>query len=46
MFPGPDEREFWERAEQRTQETARIYRELGIADEPAIEALVQYRDDD
>ncbi len=41
MFPGPDEREFWERAEQRTRETARIYRELGVADEPAIEAEIR-----
>lgn len=46
MFPGPDEREFWERADARTQETARIYRELGIANELAIEALVQFRDED
>ena len=45
MFPGTDEREFWQRAEIRTEETARVYRELGICDELAIEALVRFRRD-
>ncbi|MDA1016042.1 MAG: glucosamine-6-phosphate deaminase [Planctomycetota bacterium] len=46
MFPGTDDREFWERAETRTEETARVYRELGICDHLAIEALVRFRRDD
>ncbi len=31
-FPGDDSREFWQRAEERTQNTARLYNELGMAD--------------
>ena len=36
-FPGEDPREFWQRAEERTQNTARLYDELGMAEYQAIE---------
>lgn len=42
MFPGNDEREFWQRAEQRNQETARKYNELGMAEYEAIEGFVRH----
>ncbi|WP_088342099.1 glucosamine-6-phosphate deaminase [Robiginitalea sediminis] len=42
MFPGNDEREFWQRAEQRNQQTARKYNELGMAEYEAIEGFVRY----
>ena len=42
LFPGPDEREFWQRAEQRNRETARIYDRLGLAEYEAIEAFVRW----
>lgn len=38
-FPGQDEREFWVRAEERSQETAQIYRNLGLAEYEAMEAF-------
>lgn len=41
-FPGDDSREFWQRAEERTQNTARIYNELGMAEYQAIEVFVKY----
>ncbi len=40
LFPGFDSREFWERAEQRNRETAKIYDKLGLAEYEAIEAFV------
>lgn len=40
LFPGIDSREFWERAEQRNRETARIYDKLGLAEYEAMEAFV------
>jgi glucosamine-6-phosphate deaminase len=40
LFPGIDSREFWERAEQRNRETARIYDRLGLAEYEAMEAFV------
>ncbi|MHC4082551.1 MAG: PIG-L family deacetylase, partial [Planctomycetota bacterium] len=43
LFPGPDEREFWQRAEQRNRETARIYDRLGLAEYEAMEAFVRWR---
>ena len=42
MFPGNDEREFWQRAEQRNQETATKYNALGMAEYEAIEGFVRY----
>ena len=40
-FPGEDAREFWQRAEDRTQNTARIYDQLGMAEYQAIEVFVK-----
>lgn len=40
-FPGDDSREFWQRAEERTANTAKIYRELGMAKYQAIEVFVK-----
>lgn len=40
-FPGDDSREFWQRAEERTQNTARLYDELGMAEYQAIELFVR-----
>lgn len=42
MFPGPDEREFWQRSEQRNRNTARKYNALGLPDYEAIEGFVRY----
>ena len=42
MFPGSDEREFWQRAEQRNQETANKYDALGLAEYEAMEGFVRY----
>ncbi|MBO4447287.1 MAG: glucosamine-6-phosphate deaminase, partial [Bacteroidales bacterium] len=36
-FPGDDPREFWQRAEERTQNTARLYDLLGMAEYQAME---------
>ena len=41
-FMGDDERLFWQRAEDRNHDTARMYADLGLADYEAIEAFVQY----
>ncbi len=40
-FPGDDSREFWQRAEDRTQNTARMYNDLGMAEYQAIEVFVR-----
>jgi glucosamine-6-phosphate deaminase len=40
LFPGFDSREFWQRAEQRNRDTAKIYDKLGLAEYEAIEAFV------
>ncbi len=42
LFPGSDEREFWQRAEQRNRGTAVLYDELGLAEYEAIEAFVRW----
>ncbi len=44
-FPGNDEREFWQRAEDRNRETAQHYRSLGLAEYEAIEAFQRWRFD-
>ena len=41
-FPGDDPREFWQRAEERTQNTARHYDALGMAEYQAIEVFVKH----
>ena len=40
-FPGEDHREFWQRAEDRTQNTAHQYDKLGMAEYQAIEVFVR-----
>ncbi|MBR5465353.1 MAG: glucosamine-6-phosphate deaminase [Alistipes sp.] len=40
-FPGSDTREFWQRAEERTQNTAGLYDKLGMAEYQAIEVFVK-----
>ncbi|MBO7643391.1 MAG: glucosamine-6-phosphate deaminase [Bacteroidales bacterium] len=42
-FPGEDPREFWQRAEDRTQATAKAYDELGMAEYQAIEVFLKLR---
>ncbi len=42
-FPGNDEREFWQRAEDRNRETAETYRSLGLAEYEAMEAFVRWK---
>ncbi len=40
-FPGEDTREFWQRAEERTHNTAVLYDKLGMAEYQAIEVFVR-----
>ena len=40
-FPGEDPREFWQRAEERTQNTAHLYDSLGMAEYQAIEVFLK-----
>jgi len=42
LFPGPDEREFWQRAESRNRSTADLYNQLGLAEYEAIEGFKRY----
>ncbi|MEZ5043059.1 MAG: glucosamine-6-phosphate deaminase [Saprospiraceae bacterium] len=42
-FPGADDREFWQRAEQRNRDTAEVYRALGLAEYEAMEAFVRWK---
>jgi glucosamine-6-phosphate deaminase len=42
-FPGDDNREFWQRAEERNHETAQAYRALGLAEYEAMEAFVRWK---
>ena len=44
VFPGStDPREFWQRAEDRNRETARLYDKLGLPEYEAIEGFVLHR---
>lgn len=43
MFPGLDQREFWQRAEERNRATARLYDKLGLAEYEAIEGFVRWK---
>lgn len=43
MFPGADEREFWQRAEERNRGTADLYDALGLARYAAIEGFVRWK---
>ena len=42
LFPGPDEREFWQRAEERNRGTAAALDALGFAEYEAVEAFVKW----
>ncbi len=42
-FPGADKREFWQRAEERTQNTARLYDGLGMAEYQALEVFLRMK---
>lgn len=42
LFPGPDMREFWQRAEDRNSKTAKLYDSLGLAEYAAIEGFVKW----
>lgn len=41
-FQGKDSREFWQRAEDRNANTARLYAELGLTKYAAVEAFVRW----
>jgi glucosamine-6-phosphate deaminase len=43
VFPGDDEREFWQRAEDRNRDTAKLYNSLGLAEYEAMEAFVRWK---
>jgi glucosamine-6-phosphate deaminase len=43
LFPGPDQREFWQRAEDRNRWTAEIYDKLGLPEYQAIEGFVRWK---
>ena len=43
LFPGYDEREFWQRAEDRNKATAQLYDKLGLAEYEAIEGFIQWK---
>jgi glucosamine-6-phosphate deaminase len=42
LFPGNDDREFWQRAEDRNRTTAKLYDQLGLAEYEAMEAFVRW----
>ncbi|CAL8464055.1 g3590 [Coccomyxa elongata] len=42
LFPGADEREFWQRAQDRNKATADLYNKLGLQEYEAMEAFVRY----
>lgn len=44
LFPGPDKREFWKRAQDRNSETAALYDRLGLAEYEAIEGFVRWKE--
>lgn len=42
-FQGSDDREFWQRAEERNANTAKLYAQLGLTQYAAMEAFVKYK---
>ncbi len=46
VYPGHDDREFWERAEDRNSATAELYDALGLAEYEAIEGFVRWDGDE
>ena len=43
LFPGADQREFWQRSEERNRSTALLYNQVGMAEYEAIEAFVRWK---
>jgi glucosamine-6-phosphate deaminase len=43
VFQGSDNREFWQRAEDRNRATAGLYNKLGLAEYEAMEAFVRWK---
>lgn len=43
VFQGNDQREFWQRAEERNRQTAILYNKLGLAEYEAMEAFVRWK---
>jgi glucosamine-6-phosphate deaminase len=43
LFPGSDNREFWQRAEDRNKGTAMMYDKLGLPEYEAMEAFVRWK---
>ena len=43
LFPGADQREFWQRSEARNRTTAKLYDELGLPEYEGIEAFVRWQ---
>lgn len=43
VFQGSDNREFWQRAEDRNRATAELYNKLGLAEYEAMEAFVRWK---
>ena len=43
LFPGPDMREFWQRAEARNADTAETFDRLGLAEYKAMEGFVRHK---
>lgn len=43
VFQGSDNREFWQRAEDRNRATAALYNKLGLAEYEAMEAFVRWK---
>jgi glucosamine-6-phosphate deaminase len=43
VFQGSDNREFWQRAEDRNRTTAELYNKLGLAEYEAMEAFVRWK---
>jgi glucosamine-6-phosphate deaminase len=42
LFPGPDAREFWQRAEDRNRNTADVYNRIGLPEYYALEGFVRW----
>lgn len=43
LFPGIDDREFWQRSEARNRNTAALYDRLGLAEYEAMEGFVRWK---
>lgn len=42
VYPGHDDREFWQRAEDRNAKTAQLYDDMGLAEYAAMEGFVRW----